>query len=566
MFFRFLSILKIFIPLVLVMVEICCAQISALTEKLIVQLGCPYCHSSLQLKPDFQNKIPNLSYAGLRYNPAYLFDFLQNPEKIRRHIGISTMPNFHFSRPEALGLVLFLETQNQIDDLWPDYPSGLKKATSDLSGLESPIPPVIPVVEDSVCLTCHSLNGKEGVFAVDLATISYRLKADWVKKYLVSPLRFGIPVTTMPEVFYTLSGNRSSFIKILPNADQQINQIIDHLFYLNKDKKAQLDSNFNQAKTDYPNITIKLGEKIFRSQNCSACHSHNFVTTPAENFAPDLNLESLRVDEDWLSDFLKKPYPIRPFGFLPGSGSRMPDFRLSESMVRDLTSFFMNLNPQTEIKLTAYFPGNLTAFSKQKAGYLLKEKLSCLGCHRLGSQGGKIGPDLSGIGKRLKPFYFYSQINNPSISRHAIMPKIQLPDKTLRLIADFLYSQNELRTDFSFLSLTETELVFRDHQNTREDNYLKYCSMCHGTSGGGDGYNAKFLPVKPIVHADSAYMAGRPDDTLFDGIYAGGYILNKSQFMPPFGFTISNDQIEQLVAYMRQLCNCNGPDWSLDNK
>ncbi len=142
MFFRFLSILKIFIPLVLVMVEICCAQISALTEKLIVQLGCPYCHSSLQLKPDFQNKIPNLSYAGLRYNPAYLFDFLQNPEKIRRHIGISTMPNFHFSRPEALGLVLFLETQNQIDDLWPDYPSGLKKATSDLSGLESPIPPV----------------------------------------------------------------------------------------------------------------------------------------------------------------------------------------------------------------------------------------------------------------------------------------------------------------------------------------------------------------------------------------------------------------------------------------
>ena len=57
-------------------------------------------------------------------------------------------------------------------------------------------------------------------------------------------------------------------------------------------------------------------------------------------------------------------------------------------------------------------------------------------------------------------------------------------------------------------------------------------------------------------------MSTRPDDTLFDGISAGGFILNRSARMPPFGEMLSRDQIWGLVRYLRELCRCEGPRWS----
>jgi mono/diheme cytochrome c family protein len=92
--------------------------------------------------------------------------------------------------------------------------------------------------------------------------------------------------------------------------------------------------------------------------------------------------------------------------------------------------------------------------------------------------------------------------------------------------------------------------------------YARACAACHGDRGGGDGVNAPNLPVRPTAHADSAYMSTRPDDTLFDGIYGGGYILNKSARMPAFGATLTREQIWGLVHYLRVLCRCQDPAWS----
>jgi len=61
-------------------------------------------------------------------------------------------------------------------------------------------------------------------------------------------------------------------------------------------------------------------------------------------------------------------------------------------------------------------------------------------------------------------------------------------------------------------------------------------------------------------------MSQRPDDTLFDGIFSGGYILNRSHLMPPWGQTLSFEEIKTLVNYMRELCQCQGPEWSRDNR
>src|SRR6185436_4583329 len=98
----------------------------------------------------------------------------------------------------------------------------------------------------------------------------------------------------------------------------------------------------------------------------------------------------------------------------------------------------------------------------------------------------------------------------------------------------------------------------------RAENYARLCASCHGRDGKGDGPNAKYLPIKPAVHARAASMRLRSDDVLFDAISGGGLVMGKSARMPAFGQTLSSAEIRGLVAYIRELCACTGPAWSRD--
>ena len=96
--------------------------------------------------------------------------------------------------------------------------------------------------------------------------------------------------------------------------------------------------------------------------------------------------------------------------------------------------------------------------------------------------------------------------------------------------------------------------------------YARHCAACHGTEGRGDGWNAPNLPVPPAVHADAEAMGARPDDTLFDGIAAGAWVLDGSARMAPFGDLLSPAEIRALVAHIRTLCDCAEPAWAGDGR
>jgi len=136
----------------------------------------------------------------------------------------------------------------------------------------------------------------------------------------------------------------------------------------------------------------------------------------------------------------------------------------------------------------------------------------------------------------------------------------------LNLIVNYLVRQDFPRIESSYFSHIENEPHFFQELDGADGLYVKHCVPCHGINGDADGYNARFLPVVPTTHSDSTYMSTRPDDTLFDGIFSGGYILNKSNRMPPWGETLSRDEIRGLVGHIRQLCNCQGPAWSRDGR
>src|SRR4026207_1366585 len=109
------------------------AQNSRLSEghALLGELGCVQCHFDPKISSSLRERTPDLSSAGLRYNSAYLFDYLQNPVKVRRHLGRARMPDFRFSEKEALALTAFLEQQRQASGLWPDLPAKIQTHLDD---------------------------------------------------------------------------------------------------------------------------------------------------------------------------------------------------------------------------------------------------------------------------------------------------------------------------------------------------------------------------------------------------------------------------------------------------
>ncbi|MFZ3090862.1 MAG: cytochrome c [Nitrospirota bacterium] len=90
-----------------------------------------------------------------------------------------------------------------------------------------------------------------------------------------------------------------------------------------------------------------------------------------------------------------------------------------------------------------------------------------------------------------------------------------------------------------------------------EENYKWYCSQCHGLTGKGDGINAtKDQPVNPKNHTDSAEMAKLSKSDIENVIRDGGAATSKSTMMPPFGKTMTDAEIKELVGYLSKLCNC----------
>lgn len=84
--------------------------------------------------------------------------------------------------------------------------------------------------------------------------------------------------------------------------------------------------------------------------------------------------------------------------------------------------------------------------------------------------------------------------------------------------------------------------------------YEAYCTQCHGMDGTGGGINVADMSVMPRDHTDTAEMSARTDADLAKAIERGGKAVNKSVLMPAWGANLSDEQVEDLVAYLRKLC------------
>lgn len=81
-----------------------------------------------------------------------------------------------------------------------------------------------------------------------------------------------------------------------------------------------------------------------------------------------------------------------------------------------------------------------------------------------------------------------------------------------------------------------------------------YCSPCHGMKGKGDGtFFTIDLKPKPRNFTDVEYMSKRTDDQLIKSITDGSKAVDKSNLCPPWGKTLTEKRIKELVVYIRSL-------------
>jgi mono/diheme cytochrome c family protein len=91
--------------------------------------------------------------------------------------------------------------------------------------------------------------------------------------------------------------------------------------------------------------------------------------------------------------------------------------------------------------------------------------------------------------------------------------------------------------------------------NTREGRtvFLHYCAPCHGEAGRGDGFNAYNLDPKPRNLSDPEFQELRTDEDLAMTIRAGGRAAGLSNAMPPWGRTLNDRRIHNVVRFIRTL-------------
>ena len=79
--------------------------------------------------------------------------------------------------------------------------------------------------------------------------------------------------------------------------------------------------------------------------------------------------------------------------------------------------------------------------------------------------------------------------------------------------------------------------------------YGNYCVTCHGANADGNGRAARLYDPRPT----NLRTGDKPDEYIQAIIRIGGEALGRSQFMPPWGAELTDEQIRDVTSYIRAI-------------
>lgn len=85
--------------------------------------------------------------------------------------------------------------------------------------------------------------------------------------------------------------------------------------------------------------------------------------------------------------------------------------------------------------------------------------------------------------------------------------------------------------------------------------FRTYCVLCHGAQGKGDGRAARLYNPRPADLTISPFN-DRYKEMIIRG---GGPAVGRSKFMPPWGDELTAEQIQDVIAFLRELRRTGKP-------
>jgi mono/diheme cytochrome c family protein len=410
--------------------ETSAAQASQIEQggALIKQLGCVACHDIKGHESGIKTEAPDLTYEGDIVQRDWLFSFLTRPHGIRPAVK-GRMPDFRLTDREALAITEYLGSL--VD---PEPPKALGQPPPNgkkLSQQESEAARKLMSKDFFDCFNCHVFGeqkpkGKPEEWAPDLLRVKSRINPDFFFKWFQAPDRYR-PGTKMPAFFPDKDSGPDDIL-----AGDETKQAAALRDYLASAGKAESFPAYATAKATLTNISPTDGRTLVKSLNCTGCHEMA-VLPEGRKVGPNLTYQGSRVRKEWLIEFLRTPYTIKPEYGLMGNPTRMPTFPLSQAELDAVVEYIMQvLVDKTADENIAIDP----ALAKQ--GQKLFREKTCDNCHRIRSSPAGIGPELTDAGKRLRPGWVINFVQKPEHYLETRMPNLKVSPEEAKALAAYV--------------------------------------------------------------------------------------------------------------------------------
>ncbi len=467
-------------------------------------------------------------------NPEWIYSYVKDPKVFQHDVE---MPQYNFTEEQLTAITAYMladfidsdEPEGEAVGTFPDDPDFYEKG--------------LALFNEHNCKGCHNLSA-EGIdksMAPDLMHIGKK------KVYEIDFYQTDIEKNLQSYIYNKIKYPDQFLEKaLMPDfgfRDENITSLTTALLSMNGESVP------DEFKIMPENVSSYQPEGVFREiinrYTCTSCH---IIHENGFFLASDMTNQGSRVHEAWLQDYFQEPVNIRPI-----LAEGMPNFYMTDEEINKLLLYTFLVLVEDEIGEVPLVANE--AESKAKGEDLFHEEYACISCHRVGSNGGSVGPSLDNAGSRLATNWIYHWIKDPQrYHPEAEKPNQGLADDEAMAIALYLSAMKDDRNATVKVS-TDTEPLVEQEDKTynerlAEQRYLHYCAACHGNGGKGDGFNAVNLEQQPPDFTDAEYMNLLTHEYLVQAISVGGQAINKSPLMPAWKNTLSPDDVERLAIYV----------------